>query len=66
MVKYSILAGAEKVPYLLYPDTRQAGFVGRQVWMKFHTLLNIGAEKVPGAPVRRGKLSLTRGNFVIP
>ena len=27
---------------------------------------DIGAEKVPGAPVRRGKLSLTRGNFVIP
>ena len=26
----------------------------------------IGAEKVPGAPGRRGKLSLTRGNFVIP
>ena len=27
---------------------------------------SIGAEKVPGAPGRRGKLGLTRGNFVIP
>ena len=26
----------------------------------------IGAEKVPGASGRRGKLSLTRGHFVIP
>ena len=29
-------------------------------------LESIGAEKVPGAPGRGGKLSLTRGNFVIP
>ena len=34
----------------------------------YHTviLVLIGAEKVPGAPGRRGKLILTRGNFVIP
>ena len=30
---------AGKVPYLLYPDTRQAGLVGRQIWVKFYALL---------------------------
>ena len=29
-------------------------------------VMTIGAEKVPGANGRRGKLSLTMGNFVIP
>ena len=28
-------------------------------------LTSIGAEKVPRGPGRRGKLSLTRGNFII-